>query len=157
MVRLQHILLVSLVFALLNGFGWNVETSDAHPSGHSHKHIFSSLDDHHHGSETAKENKFYCPMHKHYSSMPCPHRHTQKEMAHPEQCKIGPECGGSSQKSLPGNPGTDHNRGLNDQTIPLDPPEITQAPFVRRMPYNSPQPDSPWHPPQSLQQQSQSV
>lgn len=150
MARLQQILLVSMVLALLNGFGWNIDISNAHPSGHTHKLIFSAHHKHGHSAENSGEAKFYCPIHKHYSSLPCPHMHTQKEMAHPDQCKIGSECGGSSQKSLPGNPGTDHNRGLSDKTIPLDPPAITQAPFFLRLTHNSPQSDSPWHPPKSL-------
>jgi len=150
MARSQRILLVSFVFALLLGFGWEVAISEAHPSGHSHEHIFSSHGKHNHSDESAEEEKFYCPMHKHYSLMPCPHKHTQEDMAHPKQCKIGPDCGGSSQKSLPGNSGTDHNRGLNSTVTPLDPPDITEAPFSQELTHNSPQPDSPWHPPQSL-------
>jgi hypothetical protein len=150
MARLQRILLISSVFALLLGFGWNVGISEAHPSGHSHEHIFSSHGKHNHSVEAQGENKFYCPMHKHFSSLPCPRLHTREDMAHPEQCKIGPDCGGGSQKSLPENSRTDRNHGLNDGATALEPPAFTKAPVSKGWPHNSPQPDVPWHPPQSL-------
>jgi len=150
MARPHHILLVSLVVALLAGFAWNTKSSEAHPSGHSHQHIFSSHSKHNPGGDASKKEKFYCPMHKHSSSLPCPHAHTQKEMAHPKRCKIGPECGGGSTKSVPGSPGTNHNPGPNDGALSLDPPAITQAPFSQGLTHNTPHPDLPWHPPQSL-------
>jgi hypothetical protein len=141
MARLKHILSVSVVLTLLVGFGWNVAISEAHPSGHSHEHIFSSHSKPNHSGENSEEDKFYCPKHKHYSSLPCPRLHTQEDMAHPEHCKIGPECGRSSQKSLPLNSGADDNRALNNTIIPLDPPEIT---------HSSPHPNLPWLPLPSL-------
>jgi len=150
MARSARILFLTSVAALLLGFGGNVEISEAHPSGHSHAHIFSSHGQHNSNSEAKEGKKFYCPMHKHYSSLPCPHLHTQEDMAHPERCKIGPDCGGSSQKSLPHNSGTDRNHGLNDGATLLDPPEITRSPVSQETTHNSPHRESPWHPPQSL-------
>ena len=150
MPRKKKILFALCLLILLGWMGSAVEYSSAQPQGHAHKHIFSQPNEHEHSAENAVPGKFYCPMHKHRSLMPCPHKHSQKEMADPRQCKIGPDCGGSPVQSLPLNFSFDTNLALLTDRSRSNLPNI--APAVRLLPvaYDDPPRGSKKHPPRSL-------
>ena len=150
MPRLKKILFVLFTLVLLSWIGGAVENSFAGPSDHSHKPVFSQLNGHQHSDKNAGAGKFYCPMHKHRSLMPCPHRHSQKEMAHPKQCKIGPDCGGSSFKSVPAHTGFDTNPAVMAEPSRADLPGIAGAISPLRVAYDGPSPIFQKHPPKSL-------
>jgi hypothetical protein len=150
MLRMRKILFALCALILLSWMGSAVENSSAHPSGHAHKHISSHSTGHQHNDENTEGGKFYCPMHKHRSLMPCPHKHSQKEMAHPKQCKIGPECGGSPVKSVPINFSFDHNPVLMTDSFPLDLPGLIRADSSLPVDYDDPPLNSQKHPPKSL-------
>jgi len=147
---MKKILFALYLLVLLGWMGTAVENSSAHPLGHAHKHIFSQPNEHQHNDENAARAKFYCPMHKHRSLMPCPHKHSQKEMADPKQCKIGPDCGGKPVNSIPLNFGFDTNLALQADQSRLNLPDITKA--ARSLPgaYDNPPLNSRKHPPKSL-------
>jgi hypothetical protein len=147
---MRKILFPFCVLVLLSWMGGAVENSLAHPSDHSHKHISSHSMGHQHHNKNAQTGKFYCPMHKHRSLTPCPHQHSQKEMAHPKQCKIAPDCGGSPVKPVPAHSGFDNNPALMTDSILLDLPGIIGTDSSLRAAYDDPPLNSLKHPPKSL-------
>jgi len=135
---------------LLSWLGGAVENSFAGPSDHSHKHIFSQPNEHQHSDKNAEAGRFYCPMHNHRSLMPCPRKHSQKEMAHPKQCKIGPDCGGSPVKSVPAPTGFDYHPALMAELSLPALPCIARAFSSLRVVYDDPPLIAQKHPPKSL-------
>ena len=150
MPRMRKILFALFTLVLLSWMGDAVKNSLAGPLGHSHKPVFSQPNGHQHSDKNAGAGNFYCPMHKHRSLMPCPHRHSQKEMAHPKQCKIGPDCGGSPFKSIPAPTGFDTNPALMAEPSSADLPGIAWAFPSLRVAYDGPSPISQKHRPKSL-------
>jgi len=145
---MKKILLASCLLVLLSWVGNAVENSSAQP--HSHKNIFSQSSGHEHHDKTAKAGRFNCPLHKHKSLAPCPHKHSQKEMAHPKQCHIAPDCGGNPFKSVPVNFGHDHNPASTAHMPHLNLPNIARAISSLRVTYEGPLLNSRKHPPKSL-------
>jgi len=150
MHRMRKLLLALSILLLLGWVGGAVDNALAQPSGHAHKTVFSKASGHKHSDANAERGKFYCPMHKHRSLMPCPHKHSKKEMAHPKQCKIGPDCGGSPVKSVPVHFSFDHNPVLTADISRLDLPGIVRAVSSLRIAYDDPPLNSRKHPPKSL-------
>ncbi len=147
---MKKILFALCALVLLSWVGGAVENSSAHPSDHSHKHIFSQTNSHNHSAENTAVDNFHCPMHNHRSLMPCPHKHSQKEMAHPKQCKIGPDCHGSPFKSVPVHTGSDYNPACMADMSRLDLPGLTGKFSPLRVAYDAPFLTSQKHPPKSL-------
>lgn len=151
MPRIRKILFVLATGVLFCWMGGPVPNSSAHPSDHSHKHMVASLKGHQHNAESSAGSKFYCPMHKHRSLMPCPHKHSRKEMADPKQCAIGPDCNGSPVKSLPVNTGFDYHQALMEGRWNMGFPDNVSALSSLPVAYDDPPLNSPKHPPKSLQ------
>jgi len=150
MPRMKKILFALCALVLLGWVGGAVENSFAGSLHHSHKPVFSQPNGDAHHDKSAGSGKFYCPMHKHRSLMPCPHKHSQKEMAHPGQCKIGVDCGGSPFKSIPAPTGFNTNPILmTDNSLP-NLPEIATAISLSRVAYDNPPTTFQKHPPKSL-------
>lgn len=145
---MKKILPALCLFVLLTGMGNAVENSSAQP--HAHKNIFSQSSEHSHNKLNAKTGRFNCPLHKHKSQTPCPHMHSQKEMAHPKQCKISPDCGGKPFKSAPVNFGHDHNPALMTDLSRLNLPGIARAVSFPPVAYDDPPLNAKKHPPKSL-------
>lgn len=150
MPRMRKILTALFTLVLLSWVGGAVENSLARPSDHSHQPVFSQPNGHQHHDENAGTGKFYCPMHKHRSLTPCPHRHSQKEMAQKKQCKIGPDCGGSPFKSIPAQTGFDFNPAWMAVMSHQDLPGLAGAFLSLRVAYEDPSPISQKHPPKFL-------
>ena len=150
MPQMRKILFALFTLVLLSWMGGAVENSLARSSDHSHQPVFSQPNGHGHSNKNAGTGKFYCPMHKHRSLMPCPHRHSQKEMAHPKQSKIGPDCGGIPFTSVPAHTGFDYNPALMAELSRLDLPGLAGEFSPLRVPYDGPLPISQKHPPKSL-------
>ncbi len=149
MHRLKKILLASCLLVLLSWVGNAVENSSA-KSHDSHRNIFSQSSGHQHNKVNAKSGKFHCLLHKHKSLAPCPHKHSQKEMAHPKQCKIGPDCGGNPFKSVPVNFGHDHNPVSAANPSCLNLPGNARAVCSFQVTYENPPLNAKKHPPKSL-------
>ena len=111
---MRKILFGLFAFVLLSWMGGVVENSSAHPSGHSHKHILSHSNGHELSNDNVGAGQFSCP------TSPCQHKHSQKEMVHPKQHKIGLDCGENLVKSVPVNSGTDDNPVLMKDMSPKD-------------------------------------
>lgn len=150
MPRMKKILTALCLLILLGGIGSAVKNSAAQPLGQAHKPIFSQPSEHKHSNENAEQGKFYCPMHKQRSLIPCPHKHSQKDMAGPKQFKIGSDCGGSPVKSLPRNFGFNSNPALMTDMPQLNFLDIAQAVISSPMAYDDPPKGSKKHPPKSL-------
>ena len=148
MRRMKKILFALCLLVLLSAMGNAVQNSSAQP--HAHKNIFSQSSGHEQHDKIAKTGKFNCPLHKHKSLAPCPHKHSQKEMAHPKQCKIGPDCGGNPFKSVPVNFGHDHNPVLMANLSRLNLSGIARAASFPPVAYDDPPLNAKKHPPKSL-------
>jgi len=150
MPRMKNILFALCTLVLLSWAGGAVGNSFAGPSDHSYQPVFSQSNGHEHHDKNAERGEYYCPMHKHRSLMPCPHKHSRKEMAHPKQCKISPDCGGSPFKSIPAPAGFAHNHVLlADSSLP-NLLEIATAIPSLQVAYNNPSLTFKKHPPKSL-------
>ncbi len=127
MSRMRKVLFGLCALVLLSWMSNAVENALAHPSGHPHKHILSHSNGQKHIDDNAVAVEFNCPSHKHGSLLPCPHKHSQKEMAYPEQNKIGPDCGESPVKSVFPNTGSDYNSVL---TVDMSRPDLPARAFL---------------------------
>ncbi|MFQ5451250.1 MAG: hypothetical protein ACE5E9_11530, partial [Nitrospinaceae bacterium] len=135
---------VFLVFLILLGPG--IKPVFAHTSHFGP----TPLSPFHEGTPSEKKSRpFYCPVHKHFSAMPCPHQYS-KETGHGKKCKISQECGGQPFTALPSLSGFDHFCGLNESSCSLFRAGDSQTLATLLSGYEPPGSDPLKHPPKSI-------